>query len=203
MTKITALFFDVGGVLLSNGWDRSTRRVAAQKFGLNWDELEERHELVVSDFEGGRMRLDEYLDRIVFHAPRPFSRDELKNFVLAQSDPYPESLALAAELAGRGKYLLATLNNESLELNQYRIERFGLRNCFTAFFSSCFLGVRKPEEKIFRLALEITQRSLGECIFIDDRALNVECASRLGIHAIQFQGAPQLREELRTLGVDV
>ncbi len=203
MATITALFFDVGGVLLSNGWDRGTRRMAAEKFGLNWDELEERHELVVSDFEAGRMGLDVYLDRIVFYTPRPFSRPEFRDFVLAHSDPYPESLALAAELARSGKYLLATLNNESLELNQYRIEKFRLRETFEVFFSSCFLGVRKPEEKIFRLALEITQRALDECVFIDDRPLNVECARRLGMHAIQFQGVPQLREELRALGVDV
>ena len=201
MNSITALFFDVGGVLLSNGWDRTTRRLAAERFHLDWDALEERHELVVADFETGRLSLDQYLDRIVFYEPRPFSREEFKAFILAQTQPLPDSLALARELASRRNYLMATLNNESEELNQYRIRSFHLRECFTVFFTSCYLDLRKPDPRIYRLAIDISQRSPDECLFIDDRPLNVDSARQVGMRAIRFENAAQLRRELAALGV--
>lgn len=201
MAAVTTLFFDVGGVLLTNGWSRSSRHRAAEHFHMDWDEFEERHELVASDFEVGRMGLEAYLDRTVFYRPRLFNREEFKAFVFMQSQPYPDTLALVETLTRSGKYLLTTLNNESLDLNRYRIERFHLRRYFTAFFTSCFLGVRKPDERIFRLALQITQRDLEECLFVDDRALNVESATRLGLRAIHYQNPAQLQEELRRNGV--
>jgi putative hydrolase of the HAD superfamily len=192
----TALFFDVGGVLLTNAWDQSARRKAAEHFRFDWQEFQDRHKTVVSDFEIGRVGLEEYLDRAVFYGPRAFTRADFRAFMYAQSQPYPEALALIGEMAHSQKYLLATLNNESAELNQYRIQRFQLNNYFVLFFSSCFLGVRKPDEKIYRLALEVTQRSPEECLFVDDRAPNVESARRLGMRAIKYQNAEELREEL-------
>ncbi len=201
MARTTALFFDVGGVILTDGWDNAARRSAARRFGLDWEEFENAHELAVSDFEIGRISLDEYINRTVFHQPRAFTRDEFKSFIWAQSHEHPEALAIVAELARSRKYLLATLNNESRDLNCYRIERFHLCDYFTVFFSSGFLGVRKPGEKIFQLALEITQRIPNECLFVDDRAPNVECALRLGMRGIQYHTAAQLREELQSHGV--
>jgi|SRR5579862_2463995 len=201
MPAITALFFDVGGVLLTNGWDRATRRQAAARFQLDWDALEERHELVVADFETGRLPLDAYLDRIVFHEARPFSRGEFMDFLLAQSQPLPDSLALTRELAGTGRYLMATLNNESAELNAFRIRQFLLRDCFTVFFTSCYLGLRKPDPRIYRLAIDLVQRNPEECLFIDDRPLNVESALQVGMHAVRFENAAQLRRELTALSV--
>jgi putative hydrolase of the HAD superfamily len=189
--------FDVGGVVLTNGWDRPARRRAAERFELDWDDCEERHQLVVCDFELGRMGLDDYLDQTVFYQPRPFTREDFKSFMYAQSQPYPEPLAIVAELARSGKYLLATLNNESRDLNRYRIERFRLREWFAVFFSSGFLGVSKPDQRIFQVAMEITQRSPRECLFVDDRASNVEVAQSLGMWGIQYQNATQLRSELR------
>ena len=203
MVKITALFWDVGGVLLTNGWDRAARRRATEQFRLDWEEFEDRHELMAPDFEGGRLTLDEYLQRTVFYRARPFSREEFKASMVAQSQPLPEVLALAARVANSGKYLMATLNNESLELNLYRIEQFRLRDYFNAFFSSCFLGVKKPERAIYRLASQITQRSLEECLFIDDRALNLECAQHLGMRTVHYQDPAQLRRELQKHGIDV
>ena len=184
MAEITTLYWDVGGVLLTNGWDRAARRRAAEQFHLGWEEFEDRHELVVTDFEEGRLTLDEYLQRTVFCRSRAFSKDDFRVSIFTQSQPLPEVLALVEQLANSGKYLMATLNNESLELNLYRIEQFRLRDYFDAFFSSCFLGVKKPERRIYRLASQITQRALEECLFIDDRALNLECAELLGMRTV-------------------
>jgi len=199
VAEITTLFWDVGGVLATNGWDRDTRHAAALRFGLEEAEFEQRHEALVSALETGKISLDDYLARTVLCHRQAFSREEFKAFIYAQSQPKPDSLALARELAG--KYLMATINNESLELNLFRIEKFGLRGIFAAFFSSCFVRLRKPDAAIYKLALDVTQKTHEECCFIDDRPLNLEGARQVGMRVIQFQGANQLRRDLAELGV--
>jgi putative hydrolase of the HAD superfamily len=201
LPHISAIFWDVGGVLLNNAWDREERERAFRQFNLDEKEFADRHEMVVSSFERGKISLDEYLDRTIFYRPRPFAREVFKEYMFSLSQPYPDTLALARELAKSGKYLMATINNESKELNQYRIQTFGLREVFTLFVSSCFVGLRKPEQEIYLLALEVTQKPAEECCFIDDRALNLECARKLGMHTIEMKNAKQLREDLSKLGV--
>ncbi len=201
MTAITTLFWDVGGVLLTNGWPTESRRLACEHFGLKGEEFEKRHESVVAAFETGRVGLDEYLERTLFYTSRAFSRSDFKNFMLDQSKPYPETLDLVGRVARSKNYLLCTLNNESLELNLFRIGKFELRRYFAAFFSSCFLGTRKPDEPIYRKALEITQRAPEECLFIDDRPANLEPAAELGVGTIHYQDPPKLRRELSRFGI--
>lgn len=203
MAEVTALFFDVGGVLLTNGWDRDSRMAAAKKFHLDWNDFEERHELLLHAFETGRLGIEEYLDRVIFYCKRDFTRQEFKDFIYAQAREMPESLEVLRRLAKPRRYLISALNNESRDLNAYRIERFHLREYFDVFLSSCYLGVRKPDKTIYELALSITQRKGEECVFVDDRALNLECARELGMHIIQFKDAAQLGKELVQLGVEI
>ena len=201
MLRISAIFWDVGGVLLTNGWDRAQREKALEQFQLDREEFNDRHEMLVSSFERGKISLDDYLDRTIFYRSRPFTRDEFRQFMFALSQPKSDELALAQELSRSGKYLMSTINNESRELNLYRIEKFGLREIFDIFISSCFVGLRKPERDIYRLALEITQKAPAQCCFIDDRDLNLESAEKLGMQTIRMQTVEQLRQELRKLGV--
>jgi putative hydrolase of the HAD superfamily len=201
MARISALFWDNGGVILTNGWDRGSRQLAVEKFHLDWADFEDRHELMLDAFEKGDVGLDEYLRRVVFYRERPFTVEEFKKFFFEQSQPFPESLEFLGKLARTRKYMMAALNNESFEVNEYRIHTFHLRDYFEAFFSSCYLGLRKPGAEIYQKALKITQCDPTECILIDDRGLNLECARELGIHSIQFQRVDQLREDLMRLGV--
>jgi putative hydrolase of the HAD superfamily len=201
LPRISALFWDVGGVLLTNAWDREERERALAKFGIDRVEFQDRHEMLVSSFERGKITLDEYLDRTVFYRSRPFTPAAFREYMFSLSQPDAEALALARELAGSGKCLMSTINNESTELNQYRIRTFRLCDIFTVFVSSCFVGLRKPEEGIYRLGLQLTQKLPEECCFIDDRPLNLESAARLGMHVVRFENAAQLREELRKIGV--
>jgi putative hydrolase of the HAD superfamily len=203
MAKINTLFWDNGGVILTNGWDRNSRRAAVEKFKLDWADFEDRHELMLNAFETGRATIDEYLRRTVFYKERAFTPDDFKKFMFEQSQPFSESLEFLGKLAQTRAYLMASLNNESREINEYRIHRFHLRDYFQAFFSSCYLGVRKPEEQIYRLALEIAQREPEECILIDDRGLNLECAREIGMHTIQFKNVDQLRQDLAQQGIVV
>ena len=200
---INAVFWDVGGVLLSNAWDHEQRQCILKQFGLDEVEFESRHEMLVSSLERGKISLDEYLERTIFYRPRPFNLDEFKKYMFSLSQPCPETLQLAKEIAKSRRYLMATINNESKELNLFRIQTFGLREIFSLFVSSCFVGLRKPEEGIYRLALDITQTVPEECCFIDDRPLNLDTASRLGMHVIQMKSTEQLRQELQKLGVTV
>jgi putative hydrolase of the HAD superfamily len=201
VSAIRAIFWDVGGVLLTNAWDRSQREAALEHFKLDEQEFSDRHEMVVSSFERGKIGLDEYLDRTVFYRARPFTREEFRAYIFSLSQPNEDVLQLTKGLADSGKYLMGTINNESRDLNLYRIEKFGLRSIFSLFISSCFVGLRKPEKDIYRLALEITQQVPEECCFIDDRALNLDEAKRLGMHTIEMDGVEQLRANLRRLGV--
>lgn len=198
---ITALFWDVGGVLLTNAWDRNEREQALQRFGLDEVEFDDRHDMLVSSFERGKISLDDYLERTIFYRQRPFSQQEFRDYMFSRSQPFPETIEFARSLNLSCRYLMSTINNESKDLNLYRIEKFGLRQIFSLFVSSCFVGLRKPEEGIYRLALEITQRRPQECCFIDDRPLNLEAAARLGMNVIHMQGAEQLKAELAELGV--
>jgi putative hydrolase of the HAD superfamily len=203
LPAIQAIFWDVGGVLLTNAWDHQQRLSAINHFRLNQEEFEDRHAMVVSSFERGKITLDEYLVRTVFYRDRPFTRDAFKDFMFSVSHPAPEVLAFAQSLADSGKYFMSTINNESRELNLYRVEKYNLREIFGLFISSCFVGLRKPEEAIYRLALEITQIPPEECCFVDDRALNLECALKLGMQTIEMQTLDQLRKDLEKIGVRV
>ena len=203
MSAIRAIFWDVGGVLLTNAWDHTQRLAALEHFRLDKDEFHSRHELVVSSFERGKITLDEYLDRTIFYRNRPFTRDEFRDYMFSLSQPLPEVLSLARALADTGRYFMGTINNESRELNLHRIEKYGLRQIFRLFISSCFVGLRKPESDIYRLAIETTQIDPEESCFIDDRALNLDCARRLGMHTIEMQDVEQLRRELRKLEVQI
>jgi putative hydrolase of the HAD superfamily len=203
MEGVRAIFWDVGGVLLSNAWDHTERARALDHFHLDQAEFKARHEMVVSSFERGEMSLDEYLEKTVFYINRSFTLNEFKEYMFPLSQPIPEVLAFARTLAKSGKYLMGTINNESRELNLYRIEKFGLREMFRVFVSSCFVGLRKPERAIYRLAAEITQIDPAECCFIDDRALNLESAAKLGMKTIQMKGLDQLRDDLQKIGVEI
>jgi putative hydrolase of the HAD superfamily len=201
--EITTLFWDIGGVILTNGWDRESRKEAAATFHLDWDEFEDRHDLSFPAFDTGHITLNEYLDRTLFYRTRSFTREEFTAFMFAQSKEYPEVRAILDQVTASGKYFIGAINNEPLELNQYRIEAFHLRKNFFVFFSSCYVRSRKPEETIFRVALEVSQRPPEQCLFIDDRALNLESPRRLGMNTIHHQNADQLCSDLGKFGVEV
>ena len=198
---ITHVFFDIGGVLGSNGWDREQRAAAVRHFGLDAADLEDRHHESSATLEQGRMTLDEYLRCTVFYRPRPFGVDEFKAYMLAQSVPFPETIDLARVLARAGRYRLMTINNESAELNQHRLEQFGLRDIFITFFSSCWVGIMKPARRIYEVALAMSQAEPAASVFIDDREQNLEPARHLGMQTIRFTDAPSLRQDLAGLGV--
>ena len=201
MPEPSLLLWDIGGVVLSNAWDHAARAAAVQRFELNPSEFERRHERVVDDFETGRMDLATYLTETVFYAPRTFGRRQFEDFMRERSIANEAVLALAVELRRRGDVLMAALNNESRELNEFRIRTFHLADAFDVFLSSCYTGRRKPDATAYELALQLTQRAPDEAVFLDDRPENIKVAARLGLGTILVEDPGRLAEELGALGI--
>lgn len=197
---IKALFWDIGGVLLTNGWDRDQRAGVIAQFGLDAEEFSERHKLAAPELERGRLSLEDYMAQVVFYQPRDFGPDDFRAAMEVQSQPLPGSLELARDLsAGHRMY---SLNNEGHDLNAYRIRTFGLSDVLLGFFTSCYLGVMKPNPAIYRLGLSLAQVEPGQAVMIDDRAQNVEAARSVGMQGLRFTSPEQLRADLAALGVE-
>ena len=198
---IQVVFFDIGGVVLSNGWDHAERARAAARFGLEAAELEARHAPRAAALELGELSLERYLAEVVFDRPRGFTAAEFAEYMFSLSEARPETLAVLEALAGAGRARLAALNNESRELNAHRIERFGLKRYFGAFCSSCYLAARKPGPEIFGRALGILQAAPEACLFVDDREENAAGAQAAGMDSVRFIGAAELRAQLLERGL--
>ena len=196
MTAISHIFFDIGGVLGSNGWDREQREQAVRRFGLDAEDFQWRHEEVVGEWEEGRITLAEYLDIAVFYVDRQFSRQEFTDFMYAQSVADQTTISIARALSAQERFTLMTLNNESEELNIHRIESFGISQIFEAFLSSCWLGARKPIRRFYNRALGIAHADPAASLLIDDRQQNLTPATTLGMNVILFKSASQLRSDL-------
>ncbi|MCX5890216.1 MAG: HAD family phosphatase [Deltaproteobacteria bacterium] len=204
--NITTLFLDIGNVLLTNGWDRGMRREAAEKFNLDAEEMNERHHLTFDTYEGGKLSLDEYLTRLVFYEDRPFTREDFKTFMFAQSQQKPEMAQTTELIKGlKAKYGLkvATVSNEGLELTRYRIKKFNLGSYVDFFISSCFVHYRKPDSDLYCLALDCAQVMPEQVVYLDDRLMFVEVARGLGIHGIHHTGFAATRDAFGCLGLSL
>ena len=201
--SISTLFLDIGGVLLTNGWDHTMRQKAAESFGLDYEEMNERHHLTFSTYEQGKINLDEYLSRVVFHQERSFSRQDFKDFMYAQSKPRPEVIGLVRALRTRYPLRIAAISNEGRELTIYRIHKFALGDFMDFFVCSCFVHYRKPDEDIYRLALDIAQVEPENSLYIEDRPMFVEVARSLGINGIVHTDLENTRAALESFGFSV
>ena len=181
---ITALFLDIGGVLLNNGWDHQARRRVAAHFKLEWAEMEQRHRLTFETHEEGKLTFEEYLSRVVFYRKRPFTRAQFRRSMCAQSKPCPEMIALIARLKSRYGLKIAVVSNEAREVNDYRIRKFKLAEFVDSFISSCFVGLRKPDADIYRLALDISQTPARQVLYIENTPMFVQVAEGLGIRSV-------------------
>ncbi len=194
--KITTLFLDIGGVLLTNGWDRTSRKLAAEKFNLNLDELNESHHLIFNDYETGKLTLDEYLNRLNLHDKMIFPKEDFKAFIFQQSKPHYDTISFFKKLKKKHGLKVFAVNNEGRELNEFRINKFHLNELFDAFVSSCYVKIRKPDPDIFRIACDIAHSLPQEAIMIDDRSMFTEVAKTIGINGLHYDGLVSIKEKL-------
>ncbi len=200
ITDLKILFFDVGGILLTNGWGHESRHEAAKKFGIDYAELDALHNFIFNVYEIGSITLDEYLDTVVFNQPRDFVREDFKDFMYAQSVELPDMLKWLKEWKNDCGFRIISINNEGKELNDYRVQKFKLHQAFDAFISSCEVSRRKPDPRIFKLALGIAQASPSQCVYFDDRVMFVNAAQNLGIrsfHHTSFEETKKILENLK------
>jgi putative hydrolase of the HAD superfamily len=200
---ITTLFLDIGGVLLTNGWDHEARKRAATHFKLEWDEEEILHHLMFDTYETGKLTLAEYLNRAVLYKERPFTRDQYREFMFAQSHPYPEMIELFTQLKDRYKLKIAVVSNEAREVNAYRIAKFKLTGFVDFFISSCFVHFRKPDADIFRLALDIAQSPVEEILYIENTAMFVQIAEGMGIQSVLHTDFKSTCTKLASFGLQI
>lgn len=200
INDLKILFFDVGGILLSNGWGHESRQKAAEKFGLDYAEVDALHNFIFNVYEIGSITLDEYLDTVIFNHPRDFVREDFKDFMYAQSVELPGMLQWLKEWKKDCGFRIISINNEGKELNDYRVQKFKLHQSFDAFISSCEVNMRKPDPGIFKLALGIAQAAPNQCVYFDDRIMLVNAAQKLGIrafHHVSFESTKQILENLK------
>ncbi len=187
VSKIKAVFMDIGGVLLTNGWGHESRQKAAKVFDFDYDEMDFLHDFIYNVFEIGSISLDDYLDTVLFHCPRNFTKAAFKEFMYAESVELPELLEWLKKWKKQTDLPVFALSNEGRELNAYRIKKFKLHDLFDGFFSSCYVGCRKPDPRIFKTAMEIVHVKPNESLYFDDRPMLVNVARNLGMNSIQHQ----------------
>lgn len=201
-TAISCVFLDIGGVLLTGGWDHLARKRAAANFKLDWAKMEERHHLTFEIYEEGKITLDDYLSLVVFTENQSFSRSQFRSFMFDQSKPFPEMIDLVTQLRDRLGVKIVIVSNEGRELNAHRIQKFKLNRLVDCFISSCFVHIRKPDVDIFRLALDIAQVQASQVVFIDNTPMFVQIAKGLGIHSILHTDCKSTRAGLSDLGLN-
>jgi putative hydrolase of the HAD superfamily len=202
-SPINTLFLDIGGVLLTNGWDHQARQKASEVFHLDYEEMNERHHLTFDTYEEGKLSLDEYLRRVIFYTNRSFAREDFKSFMYAQSEPFPEMIDYITALKRRHHLKTVVVSNEGRELTVYRIQKFGLGGFIDYFISSCFVHFRKPDEDIYRIALDTAQVDPEQVAYIEDRALFIDVAQSIGFHAIKHDNVESTKNALAGLGLNL
>ena len=200
---ITTLFLDIGGVMLSNGWGHESRKLAAEVFKLDFDDMEDRHHLTFVTYEEGKLTMSEYLNRVVFYQKRNFTQEQFRDFMFSQSTPFPEMIEYIQRLKEHYKLKIAVVNNEARELNEHRIMKFQLNRFVDFFISSCFVHFRKPDADIFRIALDIAQVPAENVVYIEDMQMFVDVASDLGIRSIHHKNFKATSANLASMGLEI
>lgn len=203
MSAIKCLFLDIGGVLLTDGWNHAARELAARTFDLDLQEMEDRHHQTFDTYEVGKLSLDEYMERIVFYEKRSFTPDDFRKFMFAQSKPFPQMIALIRALRERYNLKIAVVSNEGRELTLHRVKKFRLDEFVDFFISSCFVHFRKPDREIYRLALDVAQVPASRVVYIEDRPLFVQVGHSVGLHAVQHVDLLKTRASLARFGLKI
>ena len=195
---IKTLFLDIGGVILTNGWDHNSRKLANDHFGLDNEEVNERHHLTFDTYEEGKLTLDEYLHRVVFYEERNFSKGDFIKFMFDQSKPFEETINYFKDLKKKYQLKVIAVSNEGRELNEHRIKEYKLNELFDAYISSCYIHLRKPDKDVWRMACDISQTSAEHALYIDDRPMFVDVARSFGIQSLHFQGLEMTKQYMET-----
>jgi putative hydrolase of the HAD superfamily len=196
MANISTVFIDVGGVLLTNGWDRHARKRAVERFHLDESEVNKRHDLYFDIYEIGKITLDTYIEKVYLPSLQAFTLEEFKQFMFAQSQPYYDMIEMIRQMKAQHGFKLATLSNEGKELACFRFREFHFKDFFVV---SSFVGVRKPDSTIYRIALDLAQAEPHQAIYIDDRRPLAEMGQSLGLHSICHENVQMTKQELEKL----
>ena len=167
-----------------NGIRWLAMREAAAELGLR----ETRLTAAIPTVEGGHHAADEVVSRGV-------------KAVVCYNDVM--AMGLMRGLKSQYGLQVAAVSNEGRELTTYRVQQFALAKFIDFFVSSCFVHFRKPDEDIFRMALDIAQVDLEQVVYIDNEPMFVEVARGLGISGIIHTGYDTTRKALEDMGLSL
>ncbi len=199
MALIQALFLDIGGVLMTNGWDHSLRMRTAEKFNVNYEEMNQRHQLIFDTYETGKLTLDEYLKRVIFFETRPYTMQDVKQFIFESARPYTEMINFIKEIKSQYNLKVGVVSNEGRELAVDRIARFELSSFVDFFIISSFVHFMKPDADIYRLAIDVAQVPPSRIAYIDDRPMLIDVAKGLGLQGIHHKSVESTESALSLL----
>lgn len=201
---IRTIFWDIGGVLLTNGWDAHQRAGVLNSLGVDLLAYEAMHDRANFYWERGLITARDFFEQTVLETNPQLGLtfEALWEWVCGESRVlHPGSFEILAALQRSGQYRLATLNNESRELNEYRLDAFELRAYFDYFVCSGYVHEMKPLPGIYRAAIDISGWPAHTALFIDDKQENCDGAEALGMRAIRFVSPEQLQQDLAQLGI--
>ena len=175
----------------------SWRMCAAQgKLGIDLKRMTEGwravHDSMNYYWERGLMSAQDFFEQTVLRPNaqrKPTFEAGLWKLVCAGESRHPFRMLCTCWMSVRGAkgYRVATLNNESPELNEYRLDTFGLRKRFDYFICSGYVHEMKPLPGIYRAAIAISGHGAEQALFIDDKQENCDAAAALGMCAIRFE----------------
>ncbi len=195
---LETLIIDIGGVILTNGWDTACRKRAVAAFALDEKTVEGMHRLNFDSYERGLMTLEDYIKRVFFYTPQKFTHEEVLQFIFSQSQPLQDMIDLIAQLKKKHHFKVYAISNEGREIMDYRAYTFNLRQFIDGFFVSGYLGRRKPDYDIFQLALDVTQADMRSTLYFDDRQPFVEVMQTFGIQSYQHTNFASTKEILES-----
>lgn len=204
---IKAVIFDLGSVLTTEDWLAVYEKMA-NELKIDVGKTKEIVKPLFDKLGKGEISEQIFWKEVEAQTGVELSEEFTENFWFKTykewSKDIKESWEILIELHKRGIRLavLANIIKTSLLANKEmgRLQR--LRDVgVETFIASCEEGIKKPDLKIYEIALKRLNLLPGACVFVDDKRVNIEAAEKLGIRGIVFQTPEQLREELIKLGL--
>jgi len=201
MEGIKSIIFDWGGVLIDDPGPALVR-YCADALGVAKEDYIKAHREFAADFQKDCITEDTFWACICseLNVPKPNTTLLWAQAFKTVYSPKKDMFNLASCLQKNG-YKIALLSNAEIPTMRYFYQQ--RYDMFDVLIFSCAEGTKKPERKIYELALEKLGNKPNQTVFIDDRPNCVNGAKEIGLNTILFESADQVKAELSRLSVKV
>ena len=197
---IKTVICDLGGVYFTDGSALAIERISAA-YGIPPDRV---GDVLMGDlgssYRLGEITATDFWDRAKESWDLQVSTDEIASIWLRAYEPVEGTVAIVDRLRAAG-YRTLFLSDNVQERIDYLEETCGFLHRFAGGVLSHLAGLRKPDPKIYELALEKASCAAAQCVYVDDKPAMLEPAMRMGMSAIPFENPGQLERDLQSLGL--